>query len=354
MKMSFCAVLTGCLAVVSMSGAAMGDEILAVSWSGNAYSIDSDTGGGTLLGGTGYGSLNAMTQDGSGRYLTQVRGTDQLLEIDPVTGVGSLLSNLSMSMDVRGFAYGGGTLYAVHEPSFGVPDELYKINPDTGSATFIGTTNHNGIQGLAYAPDGTLYGWDVDANTQGGLIVIDKSNGVSSTVGGPTNGEIQTIAFDADGTLWGCRNDLYSISLASGNYTLEHLGNGRYSDVRGMSFIGGASDCLTLDVTALNAGSVATWSVSGATPNAEVAVVYGHDPGDTVINGYAGYCADFGIRGVNQNRVICRKRADGGGELTCRVNIPDNASGVRVLSQAAERDTCPDTCMSNLDDQVVG
>ncbi len=112
-------------------------------------------------------------------------------------------------------------------------------------------------------------------------------------------------------------------------------------------------NCLDLSVNELIAGQSAVWSVGSATPNAEVAIVYGHDSGNTSINGFAGYCADFGIRGVNQNRVICRKKADGNGDLTCRVNIPDNASGVRVLSQAAERGTCPDTCMSNFDDQVV-
>lgn len=113
-------------------------------------------------------------------------------------------------------------------------------------------------------------------------------------------------------------------------------------------------DCLTLTVNALVSGGTGTWDVSGATPGAEVAVVYGHSAGSTLINGYAGYCADFGIDGVNPRRVICRKNADGAGNVSCRKSLPNGISGVQVLSQAAERNTCPDTCMSNVDDQIVG
>ena len=113
------------------------------------------------------------------------------------------------------------------------------------------------------------------------------------------------------------------------------------------------SSCLDLAVSTLTAGQRATWSISGATPGAGVAVVWGTAPGSTVLNGFAGYCADFGIKGVNAKRVVCRKTADGSGNVSCKKNLPGGISGLRVLSQAAERGTCPDACMSNLDDQVV-
>ncbi len=107
-------------------------------------------------------------------------------------------------------------------------------------------------------------------------------------------------------------------------------------------------------VDPLVAGSAADWAVSGATAGEQVAIVYGFSPGSTVVNGFAGYCASFGIAGVNQNRVLCTKSADGGGNILCTKKIPSGMRGRRLLTQAAERNTCRDECMSNLDDQTIG
>ncbi len=119
-------------------------------------------------------------------------------------------------------------------------------------------------------------------------------------------------------------------------------------------FDGASADCLTLAVDPLVAGSSASWNVSGATAGEQVAIVYGFSPGSTVVNGFAGYCASFGIQGVNQNKVICTKAADGAGNASCTKKVPAGVKGRRILSQAAERNTCPDECVSNLDDQTVG
>ncbi len=116
----------------------------------------------------------------------------------------------------------------------------------------------------------------------------------------------------------------------------------------------GTSDCLTMTVDTLVAGQSAAWTVSGATPGEQVAIVYGLSAGSSSVSGYAGYCATFGIKSVNANKLICKKNADGAGQVVCKKPIPGGMSGVRVLSQAAERNTCPDECVSNLDDQVVG
>jgi hypothetical protein len=129
---------------------------------------------------------------------------------------------------------------------------------------------------------------------------------------------------------------------------------GAFLDMDDMEMsLGGPSDCLTLTVNPLFAGGQGNWDVSGATPGEQVAVVYGFNPGTTAVNGYAGYCATFGIQGVNQNKLICRKLADGNGDVSCSKKIPAGVKGRRVLSQAAMRNTCPDECMSNLDDQVI-
>lgn len=129
---------------------------------------------------------------------------------------------------------------------------------------------------------------------------------------------------------------------------------GAFLDMDDMEYNEGSSGpCLTLDVDTLFAGGSADWNVSGADPNTKVAIVYGFKPGTTAVNGFGGYCATFGIAGVNQNKLICQKTSNGNGDVTCTKRIPGNAAGMRVLSQAAMQGTCPDECMSDVDDQVV-
>ncbi len=111
--------------------------------------------------------------------------------------------------------------------------------------------------------------------------------------------------------------------------------------------------CLDLRVSKLIAGQQATWVVTGATPGEQVGVVYGFQDGTTVVNGTFGYCATFDIKGVNASKVVCRKNADGAGQISCAKTIPSGLSGTRLLTQAAERNTCSKECMSNLDDQVI-
>lgn len=175
------------------------------------------------------------------------------------------------------------------------------------------------------------------------MNLYDASNNLIGT-------DTRSMPGDSQAVFIGYETD---VPIARVEITEANGENGHITLMDDVRFEVGA-DCLNLTVNALVAGSTGIWDVSGATPGAEVAVVYGHNPGNTAINGYAGYCADFGINGVNQNRVICRRNADGAGNVSCRKTLPNGISGVRVLSQAAEKGTCPNICMSNLDDQVVG
>jgi len=115
----------------------------------------------------------------------------------------------------------------------------------------------------------------------------------------------------------------------------------------------GDCDCLEIEVDRLVGGLTSTFTITD--PNGSdsvVALVYGFQEGQTQVNGQFGYCANFGIRGVSQNKVICQG-AMSNGERTCRQFIPANAAGRRVLFQSAMRDTCPDPCMSNILDMTV-
>ncbi len=163
---------------------------------------------------------------------------------------------------------------------------------------------------------------------------------------GPENCFIATAPLNGCGECWVNYDDFGGLQLGSAVFGAE------YDVVFSIMDCAGAA-CLNLSVNTLVAGGTGNWDVSGATPGEQVAVVYGLAPGSTSVSGTAGYCATFGIKGVNQNKLVCIKGADGAGNVSCSKRIPGGMAGVRVLTQAAMRGTCPDECVSNLDDQVI-
>ncbi len=114
--------------------------------------------------------------------------------------------------------------------------------------------------------------------------------------------------------------------------------------------------CLDLVVDNLIAGQQATFTITNGSPRAKAATVYGTKPGQESFNEYAGYCATFGIKGISQDKVIggLNRTFDANGEITFRRSIPGNLSGRRLFFQSAQKGTCPDECMSNVVEMVVG
>ena len=132
-------------------------------------------------------------------------------------------------------------------------------------------------------------------------------------------------------------------SIFYDDFKLEKTGNGGCV----------APDCLTVSVDRLIGGLSSTFTIDDPNgSNSVVALVYGFQSGQTNVNGQFGYCASFGIKGVSQDKLICQGKLSAG-QKTCKQPIPGFAIGKRVLFQAAMRDTCPDTCMSNVLDMVV-
>lgn len=92
------------------------------------------------------------------------------------------------------------------------------MNPATGLTTLIGVTGYLSIQGLDFAPGGTLYGWD----TVAGLLEIDPDSGtaidVNGAIGGTSN--IQSLLFLPDGSLVGGSNPgFYDIDPLTGTFS---------------------------------------------------------------------------------------------------------------------------------------
>jgi hypothetical protein len=99
--------------------------------------------------------------------------------------------------------------------------KLYKIDPDNGTAgapvpiTFVGP---NALSGIAFGPDGTLYGIGT------GLYNINPQTGVATEITHYTSVFFQDLDFGADGLLYSVAfsttDNFYSIDPATGQATL--------------------------------------------------------------------------------------------------------------------------------------
>lgn len=86
---------------------------------------------------------------------------------------------------------------------------LVRLDLATGDYSLVGDTGYIDVEGLAFAPDGTLYGVDDATKT---LLTIDLETGQATPVGagegnlglptGPDQGRDFGLSFDVDGTLW--------------------------------------------------------------------------------------------------------------------------------------------------------
>lgn len=108
-------------------------------------------------------------------------------------------------------------------------------------------------------------------------------------------------------------------------------------------------DCLTLTVTNLVAGQMADFDVCGAVPGEDIAVLYSRSTGSFDRKGN-GWCVNFGIR-IPSNpwaAFVCGGVADESGCISEEVFVTPTAKGQTIYFQAAQRNTCPDYCMSNI------
>jgi len=240
----------------ALSTAALGvlstdrDSLIAVSWSNTSsgvFIIDAKTGTGERVGlAVGFVGLNSLARNSSGDLISAgTRRTDRatpiLVRIDPTTGFATQLATLDLGGPTSVYALAfspSDVLYAItnRTPGATSPQDLFTIDPESGRGTLVGRTGRSFLAGLAFSPEGVLYGWD----SRAGLVTIDLSSGIaiSASPGAGGTPDIQTLAFAPNGDLFGARDALFAIDRSTGAFSL--IGGGGYSDVRGMEFIGPA------------------------------------------------------------------------------------------------------------------
>ncbi len=228
------------LALVVIAGGPAGSaaqDMFAVSWTGLTYSLDSATGAGALVGPTGFSMINSMTIDASGTVYAATK--QHIVTLDKSTGTAVPIA--TMTLDVRGMAIDANGL--IHLVVDGSPDVLWTFDPATLALTMIGGIHFLGIQALAFAPNGTLYAWDVGGGSGkgDGLLTIHPGTGAGTDVNPGVGSDasvanIQFLSVRSDGTIFGGCNELYTIDATAGTTTL--IGSGGYADLRGGDFSG--------------------------------------------------------------------------------------------------------------------
>ena len=116
------------------------------------------------------------------------------------------------------------------------------------------------------------------------------------------------------------------------------------------------SSCMDLSVADLIGNRVASFTVTNGTPGEKVAVLWALKAGSLKINDTGGWCVDFGLDiPISQvmKHIVVQGAFDSAGRFTDYKAVAGNLTGTRVLIQAAQHGTCPDSCMSNIVDQVV-
>lgn len=219
--------------------AAQNFDAIGVTFQGQILRIDTATGATSPLG-AGQLGQNGLAMTPDGRLWTTVRtGVGQfrfhLAVIDPLSGVETLPFGTADVGDLRGMCEDAdGQLLAVRD--LGGPDELVRIDPQSGAVTVIGPTGFNGLQAL----DNTVLGvraWDLNA----GLVQIDTRTGAATdpfpTIAGPAN--LQWLATDpSTGRCLVGRTTMQQVNLFDGT-TSAAVSIAGAPDLRGVEFTTG-------------------------------------------------------------------------------------------------------------------
>jgi hypothetical protein len=144
-------------------------------------------------------STNLSPPTPSGSLLTVDRCSGLAAPVDASTPLADLV--------IGGLAFGpNGTLYATSGGAGGLDNALEQIDPATGVGTKIADLSPDvRISGLDFGPDGKLYGLELTLAAQQRLFTIDITNGVLTEVATLSQdiGRAGSIVFDSTGHLIG-------------------------------------------------------------------------------------------------------------------------------------------------------
>jgi hypothetical protein len=150
-------------------------------------------------------------------------GNSQLIALDTVTGLGSVIGPFGAEGVFAGAFSPAGTFYTVIN-TYSSGTALATVDLTTGHATPYAPVANKGIDMLQFDHAGTLY-----ASEGASLYRMDVGTGALTNIGGfgPGVGSMMDLAVDSHGTMYGVasgtlggNSQFYSINTATGAATL--------------------------------------------------------------------------------------------------------------------------------------
>ncbi|MDY6780966.1 MAG: PEP-CTERM sorting domain-containing protein [Cyanobacteriota bacterium] len=137
-----------------------------------------------IVGAFGFGDVDAMAFRPDGTLFGVSAQTDELFEVDLVTGAGTSVGSV-------GFPFVGGIEFLSNSLLVGADmvgggggfGTFITLDQSTGAGTSVGPIGFNTIEGLTFGQDGVLYGIsDTLGGGAGAIISIDLSTGAGTFV----------------------------------------------------------------------------------------------------------------------------------------------------------------------------
>jgi hypothetical protein len=222
-----------------MAASASATELFSVDYAGAAtlYRMDQVAGTAGAIGPVGVSNIGDLTSDTRpatprlwGVQINAGETADELVTIDPLTGgaTGSVAISIMTTatnqpghMTSIAFDPVSGALYGNTTVAFGAAfDALYKIDPVTGVADFIGRITFEDVFALGFDQSGKLFGI-ADATDE--LIGIDLVTGNGSFIANMQVGSSFDIASRPEDDVMflvdSGSNFLYTLDTSNGNLT---------------------------------------------------------------------------------------------------------------------------------------
>jgi hypothetical protein len=181
-----------------VQGVVLGVDSGANDGSSTLLQISSETAAGTAIGETGFILTDvAVTPDGRVFGILPSR----LFSINLTTGIASPVgTGLGVSDANALVSDANGVLYGATSSGW-----LIRIDPQTGHATAIGVygSGYTSSGDLAFSPNGQLFGTVLDGGTDEVLISVDVATGLGTMIGRVGFPNVFGLAFTPDGTLFG-------------------------------------------------------------------------------------------------------------------------------------------------------
>jgi hypothetical protein len=181
----------------------------------------------------------------SGKLFTFDYQADRLRQLDPATAL-----QIGTEIDLGQLIQGDGDLAFRSDgvgflaDTFGSGGRLFRFGLGAPAVTIASGSPFPDLDGLAFAPSGTLYGFSQSTTGSARLYTINTTTGVATLIGDsgiPGNVQFAGLAFDATGSMFAAvsgsgssPSTLYRVDACTGAATL--VGDIGFDGVCGLAF----------------------------------------------------------------------------------------------------------------------